>query len=66
MALRYAQVDPDRSVHGDYEKELTLAANWFFNGHRNKLTADLSRVNRKGTEDRDSNNRIRLQWEWSF
>ena len=66
FALRYAQVDPNRRVHGDYEKELTVAANWFFNGHRNKLTADLSRVVRRATEGRDSINRVRIQWDWSF
>lgn len=66
LALRYAQVDPDRSADGNYEKELTVGANWFFNGHRNKLTADLSRVVRRGTQQRDSNNRVRIQWDWSF
>lgn len=66
LALRYAQVDPDRSVRDDNEKELTLGANWFFNGHRNKITGDLSRISSKDIEGRYSSNRVRLQWDWSF
>ncbi|GFE02861.1 hypothetical protein KUL156_54530 [Alteromonas sp. KUL156] len=48
-----------------YEK--TLAMNWFFNGHDNKLTAEVSRVSLEqiGTEAGDSTV-YSLQWDVSF
>lgn len=66
FAIRFAQVDPDRDLSGDSEKEYTLASNWFFNGHRNKLTIDLSHVIRREAPETDTSNRVRLQWDWSF
>ena len=66
LAIRIASVDPNRALPGDYEKEVTLASNWFFNGHRNKLTLDLSRVIRRQAPETDASNRIRVQWDWSF
>jgi hypothetical protein len=66
LAVRIARVDPDRAIARDTEKEFTLASNWFFNGHRNKLTLDLSRVIRRRAPETDTSNRIRLQWDWSF
>jgi phosphate-selective porin len=66
LAVRVARVDPDRSVASDTEKEFTLGANWFFNGHRNKLTLDISRVTRVEAPETDTSNRARLQWDWSF
>jgi hypothetical protein len=59
-------VDPDRDRSDDYEREITLGANWFFNGHRNKITFDVSRVGRKLAPETDTSNRVRLQWDWSF
>jgi phosphate-selective porin OprO/OprP len=66
FALRFARVDPDRDVAGDNEKELTLGSNWFFNGHRNKLSLDLSHVVRLQAPETDTSYRVRLQWDWSF
>lgn len=66
FALRIARVDPDRDVAGDTEKEITLGSNWFFNGHRNKLSLDVSRVVRVQAPETDTSNRVRLQWDWSF
>ena len=66
LAIRLAHVDMDRSISGDYERENTLVANWFFNGHRNKLTADLSYVKRKMAPETDTNIRYRIQWDVSF
>jgi hypothetical protein len=66
LAIRVASVDPDRDRSDDYEREITLGANWFFNGHRNKITLDLSRVVRKLAPETDTSNRVRLQWDWSF
>ena len=66
LAIRVASVDPDRDRSDDYEREITLGANWFFNGHRNKVTLDVSRVGRKLAPETDTSNRVRLQWDWSF
>ena len=66
LAVRFARVDPDEDVSGDTEKEYTLGGNWFFNGHRNKLTLDVSHVIRREAPETDSSNRVRLQWDWSF
>ncbi len=66
LALRLASVDPDRGRDGVLEREVTLGANWFFNGHRNKLTLDVSRVTRRLAPENDTSDRVRLQWDWSF
>lgn len=66
LAVRIARVDPDRALPRDTEKEFTLGLNWFFNGHRNKLTLDLSHVVRRQAPETDTSNRVRLQWDWSF
>jgi phosphate-selective porin OprO/OprP len=66
MAIRFAIVDPNRALSNYSEKEFTLASNWFFNGHRNKLTLDLSRVIRREGSEPGGTSRIRLQWDWSF
>lgn len=66
LAIRFARVDPDRDLTDDTEKEYTLVSNWFFKGHRNKLTLDLSHVIRRQAPETDTSNRIRLQWDWSF
>ncbi len=65
LAARLAIVDPDTDRSGDTNRELTLAANWFFSGHRNKVSLDLSWL-----EDDDilqgDQTRLRLQWELSL
>jgi hypothetical protein len=43
-----------------------LAANWFFSAHRNKLTADISRVLRRDVADNETETRVRFQWDVSF
>ena len=66
LAVRYAFVDIDRDISGDRELEYSLAANWFFNGHRNKLTSDISYINRRMAPETDTNTRFRMQWDVSF
>ncbi|MFK7914404.1 MAG: porin [Pseudomonadales bacterium] len=71
LALRYAYVEEPNATDLNFDNErteLTLAANWFFAGHNNKITFDISRL----TLDDDffgrneSENRARLQWDVSF
>lgn len=63
VAFRYAFVDPDDTVRNDVRREQTVAINWFFAGHRNKLTLDYSHL----TQDTGGIvDRARLQWDISF
>jgi hypothetical protein len=67
IAVRVAQVDRDTAVDGDLEEEATLVFNWFFAGHNNKLTFDISRLHDENADiGRRWENRIRLQWDVSF
>ncbi len=67
LAARYAWVDPDTTLDDDRSTELTFGANWFFEGHENKATLDLSRLTleQPGAPEL-SDFRIRLQWDISF
>ena len=71
LAARYAYVEEpnksDRSFYNERE-EFTLGANWFFSGHNNKVTLDVSHLTLDDglSNLNDSDNRIRLQWDVSF
>jgi phosphate-selective porin OprO and OprP len=67
FALRYAWVDPDDSIADDRKTEATLVANWFFRGHRNKLTMDYGWLTDGMTQPGESRQRrLRLQWDVSL
>ncbi len=69
VAFRYAHVDPNISQSGDFRQEYTAGLNWFFAGHRNKLTLDASHLtlaNEKEGHEDYSEQRVRLQWDVSF
>ncbi|NNK33470.1 MAG: porin, partial [Xanthomonadales bacterium] len=67
FAIRAGYVDPGKG-QGDDNTELTAAANWFFNGHRNKLTADISwlTIDDATTLEAASDWRFRIQWDISL
>ena len=67
LAARWAFVDPDASAASDRQHELSGALNWFFRGHANKLTLDVSRISleQPGASDLVSH-RARLQWDVHF
>lgn len=69
IAFRYSHVDPNVDAGGDLRQEFTTGLNWFFAGHRNKLTLDASHL----TLEQPTPNlpawteqRVRLQWDVSF
>ena len=69
IAFRYSHVDPNTERGGDLRQEFTTGLNWFFAGHRNKLTLDASHL----TLEQESpslpaytEQRVRLQWDVSF
>ena len=75
VAFRYSHVDPNLSddSNEDFRQEFTTGFNWFFAGHRNKLTLDVSHLTLSAldpnpmVEDKTlSEQRVRLQWDVSF
>jgi phosphate-selective porin len=69
LAARWAEVDQNVAVDAldDRIRELTFAANWFFAGHRNKLTLDFSFLEREAADPAErEERRLRLQWDVSF
>jgi len=68
FALRAAKVDTLKGIATiPADREFTFAANWFFHGHNNKLTFDLSRLESTiGLGMEDKGWRARLQWDISF
>jgi hypothetical protein len=67
IAFRYAFVDPNVSAKNDKLSTYTTAINWFFAGHRNKLTLDGTWFTLAQPRGKDENEQqIRLQWDVSF
>ena len=67
LGLRYATVDQDHARLYDRISESGFVANWFMQGHNNKLTIDATRyrlVRPNGAHE--STVQIRLQWDVSF
>ncbi len=66
LAARVALVEPYPLADLHHNKEFTLAMNWFFNGHRNKLTSDVSRLKIDDPQGEATDWRFRLQWDISL
>ena len=66
LAARYALVDPDTDTVTASQREVSLACNWFINGHRNKLTLEYSRLDADFADQPTRGHRVRLQWELSI
>jgi len=71
LAARYAYVsEPNKTLRSVYNEreEFTLGANWFFSGHSNKITVDLSHFTLDDglLGSNHSDNRFRIQWDVSF
>lgn len=69
IAFRYSHVDPNVDTGGDLRQEFTTGLNWFFAGHRNKLTLDASHLTleQEGPSlPAYTEQRVRLQWDVSF
>lgn len=63
---RVAHVTPDVSLSNNDQWEWTLGTNWYFNGHRNKISADVSALDMDSPAGSVSDVRLRLQWDVSF
>ena len=67
VAARVAIVDPHLAVDDDTQREDIVGANWYFQGHRNKVSVDASRLQfASPTGSRTADLRIRAQWEVTF
>jgi len=64
---RQAFYNPNTDISGNNNYEYTVGCNWFFKGHKNKLTLDYSYLQ---TDQSDflysKGNRVRLQWDISI
>lgn len=68
LAVRYAFVDPARTVVGNLQTETSGVVNWFFFGHSNKASMEVSRltVADPSTLATAAEFRFRAQWDVSF
>jgi phosphate-selective porin len=67
VAARYDVYDPNIRVDDILQHEASLAANWFFKGHRNKLTAEVSHITfEESLGSQQEGWRFRLQWDISL
>lgn len=64
---RQAFYDPNIDLKKDNNYEYTFGINWFFKGHRNKLTADYSYLKfNEFNPEGNSEHMFRLQWDISI
>jgi len=64
---RYAVYDPNDVLKDDLNSEYTLGLNWFFKGHKNKLTLEYSYLEfDQFVPEFESGHRVRLQWDVSI
>lgn len=67
MAARHASYKPDNSMRQNLQDESTLAFNWFFKGHKNKLTSEVSYFSfQDKTLPLEQGWRFRIQWDISL
>jgi len=66
LIARYARVRPDDPQITPKQTELSFGGNWFFNGHRNKLTLDVTRLRESTDVASSAFWGIRLQWDVSI
>ena len=64
---RQAFYDPDTNISGNNNYEYTFGLNWFFKGHRNKLTIDYSYLDfNQFDPEASTENMVRIQWDVSI
>ncbi len=67
IAMRNAGYMPNSEADHTKKRETSLGCNWFFNGHKNKLTAEASYFNYDKTGNIPADElRFRLQWDISL
>lgn len=66
LAARYSFYNPDLNTPDNLIEEATFALNWFFKGHKNKLSTEISYLEIEENDDFQPGWRFRVQWEASF
>jgi hypothetical protein len=67
VALRHAFYYPDIDISERFSQEFSLACNWFFSGHRNKLTAEITYFDFQANPEKQAEGfRYRVQGDISF
>ncbi|MCP2027272.1 phosphate-selective porin [Flavobacterium sp. HSC-32F16] len=67
MAGRHAAYRPDNDIRQNRQDETTIAFNWFFKGHKNKLTSEFSYFSFEDkTLPLEAGWRFRIQWDISL
>ena len=67
LALRYAGYYPDNAIRSEQETESSAALNWFFNGHKNKLTTEINYLRYSNSAVYPAEEwRFRIQWDISL
>ncbi len=67
VAARNARYRPNKEAEQYRERETSLALNWFFNGHKNKVTFETSYFNYTKADFQPAEEwRFRVQWEISL
>lgn len=67
LFARQAFYDSDIDIDGNNSYEITTGVNWYFRGHKNKLTFDYSYLETDNeNEIYKRGNRFRLQWDISI
>jgi hypothetical protein len=67
FAFRHSWYDPGRGNDADDQFEAALVANWFFTGHRNKLTASATWLDSEiDVNETLEEWRFQLQWDVSL
>ena len=66
IAGRYSIYYPDLRKRDENEEEATFSINYFFNGHNNKLTTEVSYLEWEDNDTLRPGWRFRLQWDVSF
>lgn len=64
---RQAFFDPDTNISNNNNFEYTIGLNWFFKGHKNKLTVDYSYLDyNQFTVEDHTEHMFRIQWDVSI
>ncbi|WP_443937404.1 OprO/OprP family phosphate-selective porin [Pedobacter sp. MW01-1-1] len=67
VAARHSLYKPNTELANNKQRENSLAFNWFFKGHKNKLTSELSHFSYDDTSlDLAAGYRFRIQWDISL
>ncbi|MDO6759520.1 porin [Tamlana sp. 2_MG-2023] len=68
VAGRFGSYNPNVDFKKDLEEEFGLAFNWFFNGHRNKLTTEFTYFQIQASSHIEPSDgwRFRVQWDISL